>query len=149
MENLNFDNGLKTYCVNGVREITFNPTDSAFVEKLFNAFDTLDKKQSEYEHEASAAKGAELFQIARKRDAEMRETIDQIFGENFCKDVFGDCNVYAFAGGCPIWCNFILSVIETVDNASEKEYATTNPRLQNTWASIRNITDELHPSDIR
>lgn len=39
-------------------------------------------------------------------------------------------NVYAFAGGCPIWCNFILSVIETVDNASEKEYATTNPRLQ-------------------
>lgn len=130
MENLNFDNGLKTYCVNGVREITFNPTDSAFVEKLFNAFDTLDKKQSEYEHEASAAKGAELFQIARKRDAEMRETIDQIFGENFCKDVFGGCNVYAFAGGCPIWCNFILSVIETVDNASEKEYATTNPRLQ-------------------
>ena len=60
MENLNFDNGLKTYCVNGVREITFNPTDSAFVEKLFNAFDTLDKKQSEYEREASAAKGAEL-----------------------------------------------------------------------------------------
>ena len=69
MENLNFDNGLKTYCVNGVREITFNPTDSAFVEKLFNAFDTLDKKQSEYEREASAAKGAELFKKTRCGDA--------------------------------------------------------------------------------
>lgn len=130
MGNLNFDTGLKTYNVNGTREITFNPTDSAFVERIFNAFDAMDKKQHEYEQEAKNAKGAELFVIARKRDSEMRETIDRIFGEKFCDDVFGNCNLYAFAGGCPIWCNFILSVIDEIDAATEKEYAATNPRLQ-------------------
>ena len=29
-------------------ELAFNATDSTFVEKLFNAFDTLDKKQEAY-----------------------------------------------------------------------------------------------------
>ena len=51
MRELNFDTGLVNYSINGKCEVAFNPTDSAFVEKLFNAFDVLDKKQESYKEE--------------------------------------------------------------------------------------------------
>ena len=45
---LSFDTGLVTFDLNGKASVTFNPTDSAFVERLFNTFDELDKKQDAY-----------------------------------------------------------------------------------------------------
>ena len=46
---LSFANGVQEYTVHGVKGdviIRFNPTDGAFIQRLYNAFDTLDKKQS-------------------------------------------------------------------------------------------------------
>ena len=48
MKELNFDSGLTTYSLNGKCEVSFNPTDSNFVEKLYSAFEELDKKQEGY-----------------------------------------------------------------------------------------------------
>ena len=45
MRELNFDDGLVTYTVNGKCQVSFNPTDSNFVEKLYLAFEDLAKKQ--------------------------------------------------------------------------------------------------------
>lgn len=45
---LSFANGVQEYTVHGVKGdviIRFNPTDGAFIQRLYNAFDTLDKKQ--------------------------------------------------------------------------------------------------------
>ena len=44
MKELNFDSGLVTYSLNGKCEVSFNPTDSNFVERLYSAFEELDKK---------------------------------------------------------------------------------------------------------
>ena len=56
MKELNFETGLVTYSLNGGKcQLSFNPTDSNFVEKLFNAFDTLDKKQEAYKAERQQA----------------------------------------------------------------------------------------------
>lgn len=131
MENFNFDTGIKTYLVNGTREISFNPTDSAFVERLFDAFDTLDRKQDTYKQEvASAADARAVFQIAKRRDAEMREIMDSIFGEGASNDLFQTMNVYALSNGLPVWCNFILAVMDEVHTALAEEQKQTNPRLQ-------------------
>ena len=46
---LSFANGVQEYTVHGVKGdviIRINPTDGAFIQRLYNAFDTLDKKQS-------------------------------------------------------------------------------------------------------
>lgn len=46
---LSFANGVQEYTVHGVKGdviIRFNPTDGAFIQRLYNAFDTLDAKQS-------------------------------------------------------------------------------------------------------
>lgn len=130
MQELNFETGLVTFGINGKCEVTFNPTDSAFVERLFNAFDTLDKRQDAYKAEVEkTADKREIFAIARKRDAEMREIIDGVFSEPVCSMIFGDMNVYALADGLPVWANLMLAVMDTVDTTFSREQKRTNPRI--------------------
>lgn len=125
-----FDDGLVQFNVNGKASVIFNPTDSSFVEKLFNAFDTLDKRQDSYKAEIEkVADRREIFEVARRRDAEMREIIDGVFG-SVSQELFGNMNVYAMAGGLPVWCNFLLSVIDEVDTTFAREQKATNPRIQ-------------------
>ena len=117
--------------MNGKCDISFNPTDSAFVERLFNAFDTLDKKQEAYKTEISkVGDNREIFSIARRSDEEMREMIDGVFERPVCKDLFGGMNVYAMADGLPVWCNFLLTVMDEVDTTFAREQKLTNPRIQ-------------------
>ena len=131
MAELNFATGIVTFTVNEKCGISFNPTDSAFVEKLFNAFDTLDKKQEAYKEEVSkVGNHREIFEIARLRDTEMRELIDGVFGRPVCAELFGDLNVYAMADGLPVWCNFLLAVMDEIDTTFAREQKLTNPRIQ-------------------
>lgn len=130
MAELNFETGVQTFTVNGKSEVAFNPTDSAFVERLFNAFDTLDKKQDAYKEEISKlSNNREIFAIARRRDNEMREIIDGIFGRPISADVFGSMNTYAMADGLPVWCNLLLTVMDQVDTTFAREQKATNPRI--------------------
>ena len=130
MNELNFDTGLVTYTLNGVCEVKFNPTDSEFVEKLFDAFDSLDKKQDAYKSEVERlADKREVFRVARERDREMREIIDGVFGKPVCDKLFGSMNVYAIADGLPVWCNLMLAVMEEIDTSFAREQKRTNPRV--------------------
>ena len=131
MKELNFETGLVTYSLNGGKcQLSFNPTDSNFVEKLFNAFDTLDKKQEAYKAEAEKnANKREIFETARKMDEEMRDIIREVFGFDVCGAVFGDMNVYALADGLPVWCNLMLSVMDEIDTTFAREQKAQNPRI--------------------
>ena len=130
MKELNFDSGLVTYSLNGKCEITFNPTDSAFVERLFHTFETLDQKQEAYRAEAESAEDPRLdFDIARQRDAEMRAMIDETLGASVCDALFGGMNVYAMADGLPVWCNLLLAVMDEIDTSFAKEQKRMNPRI--------------------
>lgn len=129
MEKLTFDTGIKEYEVNGGEILRFNPSDSAFVGKLFNAFDSLDKKQEIYRAQIDSMKDKrEIFEIAHKQDIEMRTIIDGVFGP-ICDSLFGDMNVYAMADGLPVWCNFLLAIIDEVDTSFAREQKKTNPRI--------------------
>ncbi|BAK99014.1 hypothetical protein OBV_18160 [Oscillibacter valericigenes Sjm18-20] len=130
MAELKFETGIVTFSINGVCDISFNPTDSAFVEKLFNAFDTLDKRQEAYKAEIEkTANKREVFGTARKMDAEMREIIDGVFDRPVCADIFGGMNVYALADGLPVWCNFMMAIIDETDTTFAREQKATNPRI--------------------
>lgn len=130
MNTLNFETGLVTFSVNGKVKVSFNPTDSCFVERLFSAFETLDKKQDAYKEEiARVGDKKEIFDIARLRDAEMRELIDGVFEQPVCGEIFGKMNVYAMAAGLPIWCNFLLAVMDEIDTTFAREQKATNPRI--------------------
>lgn len=138
MKELNFSTGLVTYSINGVCEVSFNPTDSVFVGELFTAFDNLDKKQELYKAEIESIKDKkEIFEIAKKRDAEMRQLIDGLFGTSVCDAVFGNMNVYALADGLPGWCNFMFAIIDEIDANFANEQKATNAR-------IKKYTDKYH-----
>ena len=103
MAEIRFDTGLVSYDINGKATVCFNPTDSAFVEKLFRTFDTLDQKQEAYK-------------------AEINGLADQ-------RAIFGGMNVYAIADGLPVWCNLMLAIIDEIDTSFAREQKKTNPRL--------------------
>lgn len=130
MPELRFETGLVEYDLNGSAKVTFNPTDSAFVERLFNTFDELDKKQEAYKAEVEAAKGGrEIFDVARRLDAEMRAMIDDIFGQPVCEALFGGMNVYAMADGLPVWANLMLCVMDETDTSFAREQKQADNRI--------------------
>ena len=130
MNALNFETGVVSFSVNGKAEVSFNPTDSNFVERLFGTFDELDRKQDAYKEEvAKTGDKRAVFEIARRMDGEMREMVDGIFQKPVCEDIFGGMNVYALADGLPVWCNFLLAVMEQVNTTFAREQKATNPRI--------------------
>lgn len=130
MKDLIINTGVVNYSINGKCEFAFNPTDSVFVEKLFSAFDTLDKKQESYKAEAEKnTNKREIFGVARKMDEEMREIINEVFGFDICAALFGEMNVYAMADGLPVWANLMLAIMDEVDTTFARESKATNPRI--------------------
>ena len=129
MKELNFDTGLVTYTINGKYELSFNPTDSAFVEKFFNAFNALDLKRDEYEGKIKSASNGEIFAISREIDGEMRDLINGVFEADVCTALFGEMNVFSLADGLPVWCNLFLAVMDEIDSTFAQQQKRMNPRI--------------------
>lgn len=130
MKELKIATGVETYKLNDSVKVSFNPTDAAFGEKLFNVFDTLDKRQESYKAEVEKNAGKrELFDVARKLDSEMKEIINDVFGSDICGVLFGGLNVYAMADGLPLWANLLLAIMDEMDETMVREKKAMNPRI--------------------
>jgi hypothetical protein len=138
MAEIRFDTGLVSYDINGAVTVAFNPTDFNFIERVYDVFDSLDKKQDEYDKEVSRSKDArKTFDVARAKDKEMRETMDGLFGVPVSDALFGDMNVYARAGGLPVWCNFLFALFDLIVDSSDAESKKTDPRLNKYLAKYK------------
>ena len=130
MKELNFESGLVTYSLNGKCEVSFNPTDSNFSERLYATFEELDRKQEQYKSDIEKmADKRKIFDYAKERDAEMRGMLDEVFGVPVSDALFGEMNVYALAGGVPVWCNLMLAIMDEIDTTFAREQKATNPRI--------------------
>lgn len=131
MENLSFEDGVVEFNLNGKASVCFNPTDLNFSERIFDAFEDLSKKQDGYQKTLETiADNREKFSFVRERDKEMRNIIDGIFDAPVSDAVFGKTSVYAYAGGLPIWCNFMFAVMDKIDTAYAREQKATNAAIQ-------------------
>ena len=138
MANIRFDTGLVEHTLNDKVTVAFNPTDLTFIEKVFTTFDELDKKQEAYNARVEEqTDNAGVFRVARDMDAEMRGIIDAVFGVEVCSALFGGLNVYALAGGLPLWCNLMLAIIDEMDSTFAKEKKAANPRMQKYLAKYK------------
>lgn len=130
MKEITLATGLETYVINGVCQLTFNPTDSVFLEKLLDVFDRLDSKQETYRVEVEKWQGdRKLFEQARIMDGEMREIINAALGTDVCGPLFGEMNVYAFADGLPLWANLMFGLLDEIDAAVVRERKAYDPRI--------------------
>ena len=113
---LNFQTSRKTYTVNDSCEISFDPADIGFVNRLFDLMGKMDKQNNAEPQEVE-----NVFEAFAKKDKDMRAEIDAVFGEPVCEKIFGTTNIFSPAGGLPLCMNFLLAVIDEVDAASETE----------------------------
>lgn len=131
MKELNFETGLVEYKINGNASVWFNPTDSNFVKRLFDAYETLDGKQEYYKKRVDTmADKKQVFDFAKEQDEEMRGIINELFQAPVSDAIFGAMNVYAMADGLPAWCNLLFTVMDEIDTGFSREQKATNPRLE-------------------
>lgn len=129
MKELNFETGLEEYRLNDRCVVRFNPADHKFADKLYAAFDTLQKKQKAKDVDIEKMSPREAFDYLNGLDTEMREVIDGVFGTPVCADLFGDMSVYASAGGSPLWFNLTMTLIGELDEQVKREKALQDEKI--------------------
>ena len=130
MAEIVFETGVQEFKVNGGRNIRFNPVDSGFAETLYSLIakvtDIDDERRKRTEKNQDYAK---IFDYNRAADNRMREAVDSVFGENFCKDVFGDIRLTAIADGLSVVENFLLAVLDQMDESVTENLAKRDARI--------------------
>ena len=122
MKQLQFSDGLEEYSLNGRVTVRFNPTDASFLERLAELFSWLDALQESTPEE-------EVFPLAKSLDARMRDLLDGFFGQQVCEALFGSMNLFASAGGLPVWANLLLALTEEVESAMQGELSAREARI--------------------
>lgn len=134
-ENLSISSGIshKPVIMDGVdtgRTVDFNPADQGFAESLYGLVSKLGKiheaKKKEYEAEHDPAA---RFDINRAEDTEMREAVDSMFGEGFCKDVF-KTRLFALSDGVTVVENFLFALLDEMDEAVTENLAKRDARIK-------------------
>ena len=136
MKELNFDLGLNEYDLGGKVTVQFNPTDVSFLEKLSESFATLDRIQEEVKREEISDE-KDVYNLAKNLDTKMREIIDTLFGQDVCTPLFGEMNLFASAGGLPVWANLMLAIADEVEASMQGELEKRNDK-------IRKYTEKYH-----
>lgn len=125
MKELKIETGKKEYNLGGKVTVEFSPTDMDFVERVINVLQKAEEKQKETESELKGADTSTIFEIAKRRDKEMRELVDELFGVEVCTPLFGTMNTFARDNGLPLWANVLTAVLdECYDNLSLEDKAT-------------------------
>ncbi len=129
MKQLNFSDGLEEYSLNDRVTVRFNPTDAGFLERLTGLYGKLDALQDEVSALQENTPDEEVFPLARDLDARMRKLLDEFFGEPVCEALFGSMNLFASAGGLPVWANLLLALSEEVETAMQGELTAREKRI--------------------
>ncbi|MBQ3757618.1 MAG: hypothetical protein II873_10930 [Oscillospiraceae bacterium] len=129
MKQLQFSDGLEEYSLNDRVTVRFNPTDASFLERLSELFSRLDALQEEVSTLQDSTPEEEVFPLAKSLDARMRDLLDGFFGTTVCEPLFGSMNLFASAGGLPVWANLLLALTEEVESAMQGELSAREARI--------------------
>ena len=129
MKQLQFSDGLEEYSLNDRVTVRFNPTDASFLERLSELFSRLDALQEEVSTLQDSTPEEEVFPLAKSLDARMRDLLDGFFGTPVCEALFGSMNLFASAGGLPVWANLLLALTEEVEAAMQGELSAREARI--------------------
>jgi hypothetical protein len=139
MNIINFDNGKKSYVINGDENcvITFNTSDIAIVDRIKKAMNNIqtvaegyEKRNIENDDEANA-----LFVEA---DREIRTQIDYIFGDKIADKAFGVTNCLSVCGsGSTIYENFLNAIVPIVEQDIKTAQRQANKRVEKYTSQVK------------
>ena len=131
MRELNFDLGLNEYDLGGKVIVRFNPTDVSFLEKLSDSFAYLDLIQEEVKlSREEITDEKDIYNLAKNLDGKMRDIINALFGQDVCTPLFGEMNLFASAGGLPVWANLMLAIADEVQDSMDSELKKREARIR-------------------
>lgn len=105
--------------------VTFVPKDVNLVSDIYDLAEDVRKKLEEKPPEDKR----DVFKIAKDRDKWARERVDAIFGDGTSMNFFGRINLFTLTElGTPLITNFIMEIIEAVDNAASSK-VDVSPKL--------------------
>ena len=119
MEKMNFDNGVKEYCINGNGILCFNPSDPNLYTRFLESLDKIKAMEQEIMGKAQAmvkadpARGGEaILQMMRESDKQIKQLLNCVFGgDNDFEQVLGGVNLLAVAGnGQRVITNFLAAL---------------------------------------
>ena len=112
------------------RTVAFNPADNGLAESLYGLTSELsqihESRKKEYEDEQDPAA---RFDISRAEDAEMREAVDSLFGDGFCRDVF-KTRLFAMADGMTVVENFLFALLDEMDESITENLSKRDARIK-------------------
>lgn len=130
MADLSINIGVEEYIINGKAKVLLNPTDPAFVSRLYNRFSELEEQDKAWRDKISKLEGAEVLNAWEEGDQLFRAAVDDVLGEGTCETICGSVSVLAMADGAPIWMNILLGIIDVIDSGVAREEKAKNPKLQ-------------------
>jgi len=127
MKELNFDNGLKTYTVNGCAQISFNPSDARFNQKMHALLKRIEEIVND-NPELSADDADAYYAFMNDRDRAIRNEVDAVFGDGISDKIFPyDCT--AVSDGMPMVVNFLLAILDEVESNVDEQTKAASPRV--------------------
>lgn len=133
---LNIDDGLVAYSVNGGKAtITFNPTDASFFKRLYDAFSKLSAMQDSVNEKHIDDAPEKVYEAMNDISAQMKAQIDETLAPfcnvpSICEAVYGGMNLWAYSNGVPVWCNLVLSLIDTAEGAAAEQKTLSKTAME-------------------
>jgi hypothetical protein len=140
MEKLSFELGIKEYCLNDDENavIRINTRDYGLIPRIEKLKKDSKKLMKDYQKKVSELSDNEIFAVIGELDQQVRQLINTTFDSDICSVAFGNANCLSFAGGRPIFMNFldvllprILSDIQEEQKASEKYIKSYTDQAKN------------------
>ena len=144
-DNLAIETGLVELDVNGVRTIHINPSDAGFAEDLYGLASKLQEISRSKEAALEAAQTpVEKFDISRAEDKEMRQAVDDMFGEGFCADVFPGVRLFALSDGLTVVENFLFALLDKMDEDITANIAKRDARIKKYTSKYSKYAKQYH-----
>lgn len=114
------DNGYLEVGFEGTeRTVKFNPSDSYFLRNLYAMLAKVQEIIAAKQPIINAEKDfLKQFDILNERDKEMRAVVDEMFGDGFCRDLFGLLDLTAVNDkGLMLIEDFAFSLVDRMDES--------------------------------
>ena len=136
MKEIKFDSGIEELMVNGRGPMRFNPSDPNLYGRFFDAMDTLQAIEKEYNQQVEAldnantddkgfSKSGKMLNLMKRYDQQMKTVLAEVFGQDNDFDyLLNGINIMAYgSNGERIITNFLNALMPIIQAGTDKHRA--------------------------
>lgn len=112
------------------RTVNFNPADQEFAEELYMLVHRIGQIHKEKTEQRKAETDIlKRFELNREEDAQMRQAVDEVFGDGFSGDVF-KTRLFAVADGLTVVETFLFALLDEMDEKTTAAIASRDAKVK-------------------